>query len=94
MKNYLKDYLYFANVLAQQFALKHFKAGPEDCYWVADEVGGVFYVNDYFFSMNDIVDYTKYRYTTKKMLEHYEYVLDTMLKEEKPIISIRDYKKI
>jgi hypothetical protein len=61
--------------LANHFALKYF---DKDCdiYFVADDVGGVLFINDYFFNMKDIVDFLKSKYSKDKLFEYYQYALD------------------
>jgi hypothetical protein len=74
------------------FAKKYFGL---DCeyWWVADESGGVMHINDYFFNMEDMIDYMKYKYTSKKMFEHYDYALEELTVDRSPI-NIRNYKKL
>jgi len=81
------------NDLALHFERKYFGRLDEDSYWVVDGIGGTYAIADYFFSLSDMVDYLRYRYTEEQMFEHYEYALDKGMKDELPI-CIRDWKKI
>ncbi len=78
--------------LANLFAVKYF--GPEaTCYWIADEIGGVFVINDYFFNLRDIVDFIKYGYSKKKMFEYYDYAMEQTDKKGL-LLNIKNYKKL
>ena len=78
--------------LANHFALKYF---GKDCdmYFMADEVGSVLAIGDYFFSVRDIVDFLRCNYTKKKMFAYYDYRLKCT---DKNIYSmnIKSYKKL
>lgn len=49
--------------------------------WVIGEVGTVICMNDYWFDVDVMIDYMKYKYTRKEMFAHYDYVLN--FKEDK-----------
>lgn len=78
--------------LKDYFIARYFDT-PVDVYWVNSEIGGVLVINDYFFSLQDIVDYIKYDYSKKKMFERYDYVLRCM-EDNRVIINIKHYKKL
>jgi len=80
--------------LTNYFIGKYF-GKPQDVehWWVADEIGGVLYINDYFFNLSDIVDYIKYRYTKNKMFANYDYQMKLRLKNEIPI-NIKNWIKL
>ena len=82
------------NKLKDYFVDKYFGIIENpDCYWVADEIGGVLYINDYFFNLSDIVDYIKYRYSKDKMFKNYEYRLKCLQNNEIPI-NIKNWIKL
>lgn len=81
------------NNIKDVFVAKYFGKDTSDVYWIADDIGGVLAVNDFFFSLNDIIDYLKYNYSSKRMFEHYYYSLDCHNMNEHPI-NIKNYKKI
>jgi hypothetical protein len=74
------------------FIDKYFGKDPE-FYWIADDIGGVLFVNDFFFDLSDIVDFLKYRYSPNKMFEYYDYRLRLQTKNKLPI-NIKSYKKL
>jgi hypothetical protein len=74
------------------FVDKYFGKDPEH-YWIADDIGGVLFVNDYFFNLSDIVDFLKYNYSVKKMFEYYDYSLKCS-QENKVPINIKNYIKL
>lgn len=70
--------------------VRHYFGKDADSYWVADEIGGVLYVNDYFFSMHDMVEFIRCRYSKEKMFEYYEYRLQHS-NDDAPPINIKYY---
>jgi len=57
--------------VADTFTRKYFKGASY--YWIGLEVGGVIEVADRFFSVSDMVDFLRYKYTGKMMFEYYNY---------------------
>lgn len=78
--------------LAMSFVSKYWKEYPE-VWWVGEEIGGVLFVNDYFFSIHNIVDFMRYNYSPKMMFEWMDYSLERYSVDDNPI-CIRDYKKL
>lgn len=97
----LENYREACQAIARAFTIKYFGYNVETD-WVADEIGGVAMISDYFFSMNDMVDYLQYKYGVSKMFEHYNYKLDLSIenseikdnRRHKTIINIQNYKKL
>jgi hypothetical protein len=88
---FLKEWERATENLKEYFVTRYFKEG--EYWWVADEIGGVLYVNDHFFNLSDIVDYIKHNYSQDKMFECYEYQMKCI--EEKAVpINIKNYKKL
>ena len=89
------------NIIKDIFVKRYFGKDLSDVYWIAGEVGTVLVVNDYFFSLDDMINYLRYHYSSKMMFKHYQYVLDISMKnsesknkfEEYPI-NIKNYKKL
>jgi len=84
------------HLLAEYFVKRYF-GKPDDVehWWVADDIGGVLSVADYFFSLSDIVAFIKYKYTRKQLFEYYEYRTDLGMKKKPELpICIRDWKKL
>jgi hypothetical protein len=81
-----------ADLLARYFARRYFGKDTEE-WWVADEIGGVYYINDRFFNVQDMVDFIKYKYSADKMFEYYDYALDLAMEGKTPI-NIKNWKKL
>lgn len=88
----LHDWEHAAHVLAHYFTARYFGNAATGLHWVADEIGGVWCVADYFFDLSDMVAFVRYSYSHKMMFEYYDYRLANY--EADYIISIRDYKKL
>lgn len=78
--------------LAESFALRYFGKDTE-IWWVADEIGGVLCVNDYFFNLRDITDFVRYSYPKEKMFEYYSYALKCAeMGMSDPSINIKNFR--
>lgn len=88
--------------LAKYFASRYFGKFV-DAWWVASEIGGVYCVGDYFFNLEDMVDFIRYKYSSKDMFAYYDYKLafeekqylanPKLSKKESPI-NIKNWKKL
>jgi len=83
----------------EYFIIKYFgKLEDIDYWWVADEVGGVLSVNDYFFNLRDMIDFVRHNYSKKMMFEYYDYALDYYMKKNHKktdyLININNYKYV
>lgn len=78
--------------LADYFVKKYFGKDVE-VYWVADNIGGVLFVNDYFFNPQEMVDYFRYNYSKKQMFEHYEYNIECATNKIFAV-NIKNYLKL
>ena len=99
MNKYLNHWEEKTAILGDYFVEKYFgEKGEVEYYWIADDIGGVLSVADYFFNLSDIVDFIKYHYTRKLMFEYYDYALEyyTQKKHKKDdyLINIKNYKKL
>jgi hypothetical protein len=87
----IKEYENIINKIAERFLKDLYKEDyidvNTDSYWVADEVGGVFYFHGYFICMNVIIDYFKYNYTPDEFFDYYDYNLSNP-------INMKNYKKL
>lgn len=97
MKNYLdisiiKDWEDATTEVANHFVRKYFGKGAET-YWVADCIGDVFYVNDRFFNVDEMVDFIKYSYTENQVFKYYNYNLKCHEDNEVPI-NIKNWIKL
>jgi hypothetical protein len=90
---YVKEWERACNNLAHNFQVKYFGNGAES-YWVADDIGGIFFINDYFFGMNDIVDFIKYGYGIKDMFTYYDFCLEERKRGRDPRFNIKTWIKV
>ena len=81
---YFKEWERATINLTQHFVDRYFGRNTEAC-WVAEEVGVVANIGDYFFNVGDMVDFLRYNYTRKAMFEYYEYDLKCLENKESPI---------
>jgi hypothetical protein len=44
--------------------------------WVGLEIGGVICINDYWFNVDDMISFMKYKYTKNEMFAYYDYALE------------------
>ena len=78
--------------LAEYF-VHHYFGRDAEAYWIADDIGGCMFVNDYFFNLSTMVDFIKYSYNKNKMFEYYQYTLDCNDKKKIPI-NIKSYRHL
>ncbi len=91
-KEILKQWEQATIDLAQYFVYHYFGRDAE-AYWIADDIGGCLFVNDYFFNLNTITDFIKHSYSKKKMFEYYDYQLKC--NEDKKIpVNIKSYRHL
>ena len=73
----IHNYQKVCESVAREFLATYF---PDNQYsqedWVGKEVGGWLYVNHYFFSMSDMVQYLQYEYTPDQMFARYDMALE------------------
>ena len=92
-KNILKIWDNVTDDLAEFFVEKYFgKEYLTDWYWIGtqDEDREVLAVGDYFFNLDDIVSFIRYKYTENELFKYYDYALE----EKKPKINIKNWKKL
>ena len=92
-KEILQNYENAINDLVDYFCWKYFRGVALDTYWVADDVGGVYFINDYFFNVSDMVDFIKNNYTQNEMFDYYDYALKQHEKNKTPI-NIKNWRKL
>ena len=64
------------NEYLKAFLKKH-GYGQDYCYWVADEVGGIAEIGDYFVSMETIITDIDWEVPEEEFLKWYDYCLET-----------------
>ena len=89
---FLTSWEYATNNLAEYFSARYFGNGAES-YWVADDIGGVFVIADYFFNLSDMVAFLRNNYTKKAMFEYYDYALDCHT-NKKECLTIKSWRHL
>jgi hypothetical protein len=88
----LNDWEKASDNLANFFAKKYFGKDVEQ-WWVGDCTGDVYYINDRFFSISDMVDFIRHKYSAKMMFEYYDQKLACDMKDKEWRYNIKNYKK-
>ncbi len=91
-KKWFKQWEIATQNITNIFTEKYFKGVISDIYWVADEVGGVLCVNDYFFSLGDITDFIRYDYKVEDMFKYYDYRCKKHL-QGKETLNIKSWRE-
>ena len=91
MKTTVKKYEDACQEVADKFVEKYFRNTASDMFWVGDEVGGVYVINDYFFGMDNMVDYFRHQYTIKDMFACYDYQLEEYTNKKSPV-NIKNWR--
>ena len=81
----LDNYFKSCEEVKKTFIKKYFKETPTGCYWIADRIGEVLMLNDYFFDMQIMVDALLFNVSEKKFFEWYEYQLKESMENRSPI---------
>jgi hypothetical protein len=97
-KQDLEFYYQACNEVAKMFAKQYFcdkntQLEDLDYWWVGDSIGGVSYINDYFWNMEDMVEALKSRINRKTLFEFYDWSTDEML-ENKSLYYFLRLKKL
>lgn len=92
-KQVLKNYETACQLLADHFTIHYFGKDISDMWWVSDDIGGVLAVNDYFFDIEMMRDFLRYRYSKKMMFEYYDAKLEADTKG-KTIANIKNWRQI
>ena len=97
-KNILKQFDEATDELAIMFVEKYFGKDflfDDDFYWVGsqDEDREVLAVNDYYFTLDRIVESIRYKATKKQLFDFYDTELERLHKNIKGEINFRNYVK-
>lgn len=92
--NILKQWEETSNEIAGYFKKKYFGRDATEYYWISDEIGGVYVINDYFFDLSDMVNFIKYKYNIDDMFAYYDYDLKEAEKGKEGIVNIQNWKKL
>jgi len=91
MKQILKNWEKATQELTNGFLKQYFD--EPDWYWIADEIGGTLFVNDWFFNLERIVECARYKPTYKQLIDFYELELDFAMKGKPMDINFYHYLK-
>ena len=86
----IKEYKAICNQIFDIFVDKYFH-GDAETQW-GDEVGGIIFIDDYHFSITDMLEYMKYKYSKKDVFKYHNYAMDCEIKNISPT-NIKNYKK-
>ena len=76
-ENLLSAYYRLCNKITIYFIENYFgNTYDVDWYWIADDIGGVINVGDYFFNFSDIVELLEVNPPKKRLFEWYDYDLE------------------
>lgn len=66
------------NEITENWIKDYFKLNEDEVewWWVADRIGEVFFINDYWFNFSDILDCYKHDISKEKMFEWYDFCLE------------------
>lgn len=91
----IQQYEMACQTIVNAFVEKYFgRLADVDYRCVADDVTGVWCINDYWFNVPDMIELMRYKYSKKKMFEWYDYDMEAVRKNDEPVVCIRDYKKL
>lgn len=93
-KKWLKQWEMATHNLTNEFIDKYFKGSANDVFWVGDDIGGVFSINDYFFDLDRMREAIKYNASSKRLFEYQDKELDLAMKDKKMDINFKTYLKI
>lgn len=97
MKNKLiENYEKAVIEITSKFIEKNFQNEDEEptFEWVGRDIGGVIYINDYFFSFTDILEFTKLKATTKQVFDYGDYSLRCFYDKSLPKYNIKNFLKL
>lgn len=81
--------------VAKAFVKRYFKGNVygEDTFWVADRVGDVFCVADYFFNVDHMIEALELKATSKKLFDFYDMELEYATEGKQMPYNFRNYVK-
>ncbi len=94
MKKELLNWEKETNKLKNIFIKRYFGKDASDIFWVANITGEILMVNDYFFSLDRIIEAIRYNATREQLFDFYDLELATISEEKKMEIDFRNYVKL
>lgn len=68
--------------IKDKFIKKYFKDAYNDWFWVGEKIGGVFYINNYYFNIDFMITALKYKATIDQIFDYYNAEVDYGLRED------------
>ena len=65
----------------------------EDTFWVADEIGSIFYIADYFFGLDIIIEALELKATSDQLFEYQSMKLNCAMESKSIKINFKNYVK-
>lgn len=94
IKNAIANWEWTTQEIANLFVEKYYGRKYEvEAWWVGGEVGGVYFINDTFFNLDQMRDFLRFNYPKKKMFDYMDYQLEITGKGEIPW-TIEVYKNV
>lgn len=93
MSKELENYYEACEKLAEVFIQKYFGDDASYHYWIGDQEGGTLVVNDYYFSMENVVAIMEIEPSWERISDAYYYLLDCAVQEVPPKINFENYLK-
>lgn len=102
MNKELKQFENSIEAFKDYFLKRYFEEEPTDLWWVGDMIGGVLCSNDYFFDVDEMIDFVRYDYSIDDMFNYKDYALDIAMKADinekmenkSRTICIRDWRQL
>lgn len=81
--------------LTKAFCKKYFPDGEygKDSWWVCDEVGTIFCIGDYFFSVDRMLEALELKASPTKFFAYYDFEFECGMTDEPVRINFRNYIK-
>ncbi len=76
-----------------EFFVKKYFDKDADYYWISNERDGTLSVNDYFFSLSDIVESIQFNATEKQLFDWYDLALNASMGNKPLLQNYRNYLK-
>ena len=90
----IQEYEKVCEDVAREFLERYFPESVyEEEYWVADEIGGMFCVGDYYFGIPRMTEALRYEATSKQLFDYYEAEIELGMKEKSPSVNFFYYVK-
>ena len=91
-KDLIKNWEEATQAIATRFRNKYFSKDAE-IWWVGDEIGGVLYINDHFFSLDNILISLRENVSITNMFGYYSFDLDSAM-DNKTRINYKTWLKM